>query len=92
MESGIAAARALRSVSSQAFAVEVEVDQREVGAEPVMVLGQASVPYLVEAKDPLQDTEGMFQLGPHTGLQGIRAHARQETGENSVLLLSAFPG
>lgn len=39
------------------LAVEVEVDESEVGAEPVMVLGDASVAHLVEAEDALQDTE-----------------------------------
>jgi hypothetical protein len=40
--------------------MEVEVDQREVGTPPVMVLGDAAVADLVEAEDTLQDAEGMF--------------------------------
>ena len=50
------------------FAVHVEVDQREVRAQPVVVFGDASVSRLVEAEDPLQDAEDMLHLGPHTGL------------------------
>jgi hypothetical protein len=37
--------------------VEVQVHQGEVGAQPVMVLRDASVSHLVEAEDPLQDAE-----------------------------------
>jgi hypothetical protein len=56
----------LRRHHGQAFAVEIQVDQREVGAQPVMVLGQAAVPHLVEAEDTLQDAERVLDPGPHT--------------------------
>ena len=55
----------------QAFAVEVEVDQGEVGAQPVVVLGDASVSDLVEAEDALQDAEHMLYLSPHTRLTPV---------------------
>ena len=56
----IARFRALSGGSRQVLAVQVEVDEGEVGAEPVMVLGDASVAHLVEAEDALQDTEDVF--------------------------------
>src|ERR1700719_16066 len=37
--------------AGQAFTVEVEIDQGEVGAQPVMVLGDAAVSHLIEAED-----------------------------------------
>jgi hypothetical protein len=48
--------------------MEVEVDQREVGTPPVMVLGDAAVADLVEAEDTLQDAEGMFYLRSNSRL------------------------
>ncbi len=44
----------------QSRAVEVEIDEGEVRAQPVMVLRDASIPHLVEAEHPLQDAEDMF--------------------------------
>jgi hypothetical protein len=44
----------------QAFAVDVEVHQCEVRAQPVVVLGDASVSDLVEAEDALEDAEHML--------------------------------
>jgi hypothetical protein len=61
----------LRPERGQAFAMEVQVDQREAGAEPVMVLGDASVAHLVEAEDALQDAERMLDLGPYTRLTAV---------------------
>jgi transglutaminase-like putative cysteine protease len=55
----------------QSFAMEIEIHQREVRAQPVMVLGYASVSHLVEAEDALQDAEGMLHLRPHTGLAPV---------------------
>ena len=55
----------------QTFAMHVEVDQGEVGAQSVMVLRKAPVSHLVEAEDPLQDAERMFHLGPHPGLTPV---------------------
>jgi hypothetical protein len=52
----------------QPFAVEVEIHQGEVRAQPVVVLGDAAVPRLLEAEDTLQDAEHMFDLGSYTGL------------------------
>jgi hypothetical protein len=49
----------------QAFAVEVEVYQREAGAQSVVVLGQAPVAYFVEAEGAFQDAERMFDLNPY---------------------------
>jgi len=36
-----------------------------------MVLGDASVPHLVEAEDTLQDAERVFYLGPDTRLTAV---------------------
>ena len=58
----------LRREHRQAFAVQIEIHQGEVRAQPVMVLGDASVPHLVEAEDTLQDAERMLDLGPYTRL------------------------
>ena len=55
----------------QTFAVQVEVDQGEVGAQPVMVLCKAPVSHLVEAEDPLEDAERMFYFGSHAGLTPV---------------------
>ena len=44
----------LRPEQGHAFAMQVEVDQREVSAEPVMVLFDAAVFHLVEAEDAFQ--------------------------------------
>ena len=51
--------------------MEVEIDQREVGAQPVVGLGDASVSHLVEAEDAFQDAEHMFYLGPHARLTSV---------------------
>ena len=51
--------------------MEVEIDQGEVCAQPVMVLRDAAVSHLVEAEDPLQDAEDMFHLGPNAGLTPV---------------------
>ncbi len=49
----------------QPLAVQVEVDEGEVGVQPMMVLGDASVAYLVEAEDSLQDTEDVLYFRSH---------------------------
>jgi hypothetical protein len=51
--------------------MHVQVDQREVGAQPVVVLGQALYLTLSETEDPFQDAERMFHLGPHAGLTPV---------------------
>jgi hypothetical protein len=55
----------------QAFAVEVEVHQREADAQPVVILGQAAVAHFVEAENTFQDAERMFHLGPHARLTPV---------------------
>ena len=40
--------------------MQVEIDQGEVRAEPVMVLRDATIAHLVEAEDAFQDAEHMF--------------------------------
>ncbi len=59
--------RALCGAPCQALAVQVEVDEGEVGAEPAMVLGDASAAYLVEAEDAFQDTEDVFYFRSYLG-------------------------
>jgi hypothetical protein len=55
----------------QTFAMHIEVYQREVRAQPVMVLGQPLISDLVEAEEALQDAERMFHLRPHAGLTPV---------------------
>src|ERR1700736_3706974 len=40
--------------------MQVEIDQGEVRAEPVMVLRDATIAHLVEAEDAFQDAEHLF--------------------------------
>ena len=40
--------------------MQVEIDQGEAGAQPVMVLRDPPVSHLVEAEDAFQDAEHMF--------------------------------
>ena len=61
----------LRPEHGQAFAVPVEVAEREAGAQPVEVLGQAAVSRLLESEDALQYPERMFYLGPDARLTPI---------------------
>jgi hypothetical protein len=49
--------------------VQIEIHQGEVRAQPMMVLGDASIPHLVEAVDLLQDAERMLDLGPYAQLR-----------------------
>lgn len=46
----------------QASAVGIQVDEREVGTQSLMFLGQTAVPDL-EAEDTLQDVESMLDPG-----------------------------
>jgi hypothetical protein len=55
----------------QAFAVEVEVHQREAGAQPVAILGQTPAAHFVEAEEAFQDAERMFYLGTHGRLTAV---------------------
>jgi hypothetical protein len=42
--------------------MQIEIDQGEAGAQPVMVLREPPVSHLVEAEDAFQDAEHMFLL------------------------------
>lgn len=57
--------------SDQAFAVEVEVNESEAGAQSVVVLGHPPIAHLVEAEDSFEDAERMFYLRPHARLTFI---------------------
>ena len=52
----------LRPQHDQPFAVQVEVHQSEVRAQPVVVLRYPPVSRLVEAEDAFQDPEHMFHF------------------------------
>ena len=52
----------------QAFAVEIQVDEREAGAEPVMVFGLAALADLVEVEDTFNFSERTVHLDAHTRL------------------------
>jgi len=54
--------------ADQAFAVEVEIDQREAGAQSMVVLRQPPVADFIEAEDAFEDAERMFHLSPDAGL------------------------
>jgi hypothetical protein len=58
----------LRPEHYQPFAVQIEIHQSEIRAQPVMVLRDASVPHLVEAEHTIQDVDRMLYLGPYTRL------------------------
>jgi hypothetical protein len=55
----------------QTFAVDVEIDQGEVGAAPVVVLRDAPIARFVEAEDALQDAKRMFYFRSHSRLTFI---------------------
>jgi hypothetical protein len=54
----------LRPEQGQSFAMQVEVDQGEADAQPVIVLVDSPISDLVETEDVLQYSEGMFYFGP----------------------------
>jgi hypothetical protein len=56
---------------SQTFAVKVEIDECEVGAQPVMVLGDAPIAHFIDAEDPLQDAEGVLDFGSYSGFRRV---------------------
>jgi len=62
---------ALRPERGQMFAVEVEVHQREVCAQPVVVLRDPPIAQLVEAEDAFQDTEHMFYFCSYSRLSCV---------------------
>ena len=51
--------------------MQVEVDQGEVRAQPMVVLGDASIPHLVEAEDALQDAEDMLYFRSYSGFRRV---------------------
>ena len=55
----------------QAFAMKIQVYQREAGTQPVVVFRHTSVAHLVEAEDAFQDAERVLYLGTHTRLTFI---------------------
>lgn len=55
----------------QAFTMEVKIDQREVRAQPVLVLWDASIAGLVEAEDTLQHAEHVLYLCPDARLDRV---------------------
>src|SRR6266852_8142064 len=64
-------AETLRPRYCQPLAVQIQVHQREAGAQPMMVLLNPSVSHLLEAEDALQDPKRMFYLGSHSGLHPV---------------------
>src|SRR5450759_1217272 len=61
----------LRPERGQPFAVQVEIDQREAGAQPVMVLRDSPVSHLVEAEDAFQYPENMFYFRSYPRLSRV---------------------
>ena len=57
--------------SDQMFTVEIQVYQREAGAQSVVVFRETPVADLIEAEDAFQDAERMFYLGTHTRLTTV---------------------
>ena len=57
--------------SDQMFKLEIQVYQREAGAQSVMVFRETPVADLIEAEDAFQDAERMFYLGTHTRLTTV---------------------
>jgi hypothetical protein len=51
--------------------MQVEIDQGEAGAQPVMVLRDTPVSHLVEAEDAFQDAEHMFYFRSYFRLSCI---------------------
>src|SRR6266446_2439588 len=64
-------AETLRPGHRQPFAVQIQVHQREAGAQSMMVLLNPSVSHLLETEDALQNPERMFYLGSHSGLYPV---------------------
>ena len=63
----------LRPQHGQAFAVQVEVHQGEVRAQPVMVLRDPPVSRFVESEDAFQDPENMFYFRSYPRLSRVLA-------------------
>ena len=77
---------------SQTFAAEVQVHQRDVGAQSVVILGDASVTHRVEAEDSLQNVEHMFHLGPYAGLPPVQLSRELHSKllERTIIYLHIF--
>lgn len=54
-----------RASLARCFRRRVEDDEGEVGAEPLMILVDASAINLIEAENALQDTEDVFYFGSY---------------------------
>src|ERR1039458_4608468 len=63
----------LRPQQDQPFAVQVEVHQSEVRAQPVVVLRYPPVSRLVEAEDAFQYPENMFYFCSYSRLSRVLA-------------------
>src|SRR6266446_9574587 len=64
-------AETLRPGHRQPFAVQIQVHQREAGAQSMMVLLNPSVSHLLETEDALQNPKRMFHLRSHSGLYPV---------------------
>jgi hypothetical protein len=63
--------KTLRPERSQPSAVQVQVRQGEVHAQPLMVLAESAVSRLLEPEDALHDAEGMLHLRSYSGLHPV---------------------
>jgi hypothetical protein len=61
----------LRPGHCQPSAVQIQVYQREAGAQSMMVLLNPAISDLLEAEDALQNPERMFHLRSHSGLHSV---------------------
>ena len=61
----------LRPGHCQSLAVQVQVHQREAGAQPMMVLAESSVSHLLKAKDALQNPKRMFYFRSYSRLHPV---------------------
>ena len=87
----------LRPEQGQSFAMQVEVDQSEADAQPVMVLVDSPISDLVETEDVLQYSEGMFNFGPDARLgrvltSGFFIHVVPEPGPAAGHILGVGRG
>ena len=87
----------LRPEQGQSFAMQVEVDQSEADAQPVMVLVDSPISDLVETEDVLPYSEGMFYFGPDARLgrvltSGFFIHVVPEPGPAAGHILGVGRG
>ena len=69
----------LRPLRGQPLAVLIEIDQREAGAQPSVILFESAISHLIEAEDALQYPEGMFHLRSDSGLGRVLRLASSST-------------